>query len=206
MINQNKIKTFEGGFSTDSIENVEKQNTYQKALCGRLYSKNGVFSFSAGEGTKLVYSNPNIVKYIGSVSFKDEFIAFCKVLKSEDFDSVITEICQTRLTASTFTIFVSNINSNNGIFIFENEFSENSTEVETCYTIETPPQNETNFNDNISCAGSGDNESIDLENYYIINNNVQSLQACNINNNELPVNNIDYYDALYSFSYDNNLN
>lgn len=206
MVNLNKIKTFEGGYSTDLTDNVEPKNTYQKAVNGRLYSKNGVFSFSGGKGTKLVYSNPNIVKYIGSVAFKDEFIAFAKVLKNENFDSVITEVCQTNITANTFIVNVDENNSVLGEFTFNNEFVQFSNETEICYTIETPPENEANFNNNISCADSNTNESINLEDYYILNANVQSLQTCNINNNETPVNNIDYYDALYSFSYNDDLN
>ena len=80
MKNFRKVKSFEGGYSTDLTNNIEKDNTFQKALGGRLYSKDGVFSFSGGAGSKLIYDNANIVKYLGFHSFKDEIVVFAKCL------------------------------------------------------------------------------------------------------------------------------
>lgn len=83
MINISKTKTFEGGYSVDLNDNAEKSNTFQKATNGRLFVKNNVLAFSAGKGTRLVYQNEKIVKYLGYFSFKDQVLIFAKCLKED---------------------------------------------------------------------------------------------------------------------------
>jgi hypothetical protein len=202
MINFNKINTFEGGNSKDLTENVEKKNTYSKGLNGRIYSENNVFSFSSIEGTKLVYQNAQIVKWLGYYSFREETIVMAKVLKPTGAgEGVESEVCEQIISSSSGSN-TSDVTA--GLKItFSDEISSNSSVVESCYTVVTPVSDPTDFEMNYSDI-TQESQSIDFGEYYEERVNVADFSICPINNNQVPVNNKDYYDAFYSFTLDDN--
>lgn len=203
MVNFNKIKGVAGGYSTDLLDNIERKDTYQKAIGGRIYSDNGVMSFSGGKGTKLVYQNSNIVKYLGSRSFKDELIVFAKVIKGVTLGGNVETICSTTLYSNSFTI-VGDANSATPISL-TTEITDNSTIGEDCYDIETPADNPIDFDPPFTSEGDTSLE-IDLSEYYQEDSSVPNKATCDLNKNEVPMNNLVYNDAIYSFRIDSNYN
>jgi hypothetical protein len=203
MINFKDVRTLEGGYSIDLTDNIEKKNTYQKGIGGRLYSKNGVVSFSGGAGTKLIYENINIVKYIGSHSFKDEILVFAKCIKGTSLGGSTQTVYKTIINANSFTI--SNPSTTNAPVAIINELSDNSSIEETSYQEFLPPINPTNFEENFTCLD--DNiVNVNLDDYYSENANVSNKTVCSLNLDEIPVNNIDYDDCLITLKYDDNQN
>ena len=203
MENFDKTKTFEGGHSTSLTDNVERENTFQKGVNGRLYSKNGVLSFSAVKGSKLVYQNNKIVKYLGYFSFKDEVIVFAKCLKSIVGPGLETEVCDINIDADSFVI-IDDVTAGTVISILS-EITDNTLETEECYTITTPPNDNTVFDTQYSCTGTSELE-IDFEEYYGTHLGVPGYKACSLNLNETPINNIDYYDCIISLKLDDDFN
>lgn len=205
MINFRDIRTLEGGYSTDLTNNVEKRNTYQKGFAGRLYSKDGVLSFSGGAGTKLIYKNNEIVKYLGYYSFKDEIIVFAKCLKSVSVGGTTKQICNTVLTADSFDL--ENNADNNVPLTVSTEILDNTDITEDCYNVTLPPENPSDFEINFSCENSSSVEDeIDYDSYFKENNNVANRGVCSINEDEIPINNIDYNDCILSLKEDDSFN
>lgn len=200
MVNFRKIKTFDGGYSIDTTNNIESQKTYQKAISGRLYSKDGVFSFSGGKGTKLVYQNNIIVKYLHYNSFKDETIIFAKCIKGIALGGTTETRERTILTANSFTL-ENDADDNTPIAIVD-EITQNSLEELEEYTVYVPNENPLDFEVNFSDVDD-DNEPVDLSKYYIENANVQNKTTCSLNLNEIPINNLEYDDCLLSLKKDN---
>ncbi len=200
MINFKKTRSLEGGYSTDITDNVERKNTYQKAIGGRLYSKNGVLSFSGGKGTKLVYNNPEIVRYLGYYSFKDEIIVFAKCLKSATLGGSVETICTTNLIANSFNL-IDDAN-NNVAQTISTEITDNTSINEDCYEVESPAVNPADFDTDFACDDSGAPTEINFGEYYTENANVPNQLTCALNTNEIPVNNAKYYDCIYTLKLD----
>lgn len=203
MINFKDIRTLEGGYSIDLTDNIEKKNTYQKAIGGRLWSKNGVVSFSGGSGTKLVYDNPNIVKYIGAHSFKDEILVFAKCIKGTTLGGTTQTVFKSIINSNSFSL--SDLSTNNVPLVVLNEISDNSSVEETSYEEYLPPTDPTNFEENFTCLDDSSVE-VDISGYYQENANVANKTNCSLNLNEIPINNIDYDDCLLTLKYDNDNN
>jgi hypothetical protein len=199
-MNFDVIRTFEGGYSTDSHDNLEKKNTFQKGVNGRIYSKNGVFSFKAIKGSRLVYSNSSIVKYLGSFSFSEELIVMAKC----DGTLISSETLNTKQVTysydENFEISLKGEESN-----ITNETVEGKNVVTSLERSLTIQESETDVNTMYSCNGILD-EEIDLSEYYSLNFNVAEVSVCEININEIPENNKTYLDCIYSFKKDNNGN
>ena len=204
MINFKLTRTLEGGYSTDITDNVERRNTYQKGIGGRLYSKNGVFSFSGGKGSKLIYQNSDIVRYLGFYSFKDEMIVFAKCIKGTTLGGTVETICNTNLIANTFTL--SDDSSNNVPQTISTEIDDNTSIDEECFDVETPATNPADFETNFSCDDNQISQDIDTSEYYTENANVPNSKTCQLNLNEVPLNNEIYNDCIYSMAHDDNFN
>ena len=203
MRNFKSVRTFEDGHSTDLKDNLERGNTFQKGINGRLYNNNGVLSFNAIEGSKLVYSNNQIVKYLGYHSFDDEIIVFAKCLKPEDNSSGsgnTEQICETSISSNSF-VLASPLNIDDPLSV-TSEISDNSTETENCYTVTNPPENETDFELNYSCDGLSSDVEIDFGEYYGLNPNVPNFLNCSINQDIVPLHNEIFDDCIYSFKID----
>ena len=77
---------FFNGMKKDRIQNFEESKTYFFGQNGRLYSHEGVLSFSSIEGTVNVMDEPRVIKYLGDFSFKDELIVIAKVKNEGEFN------------------------------------------------------------------------------------------------------------------------
>src|SRR5690606_5743872 len=124
------------------VNNVEPKNGYVKGVNGRLYSKDGMVAFCAGAGTKLVYQNNEIVKYLGYYSFQDEIILFAKCLKTT-MSITEEEVCNDFIIANFF-----HVESFSDTISLTNEFSSNSEEMEVCETVPIENIDETDFENN----------------------------------------------------------
>ena len=194
-MNFDVIRTFEGGWKTDLKDNIERKNTAQKIINSRLYASNGVFSISAVSGGRVIYQNQRIVKYLGFSEFDDELIVFAKCLKPEDLDSTEEEVCVTSLLTSPFQIVVSP--SYNTPINIDSELTDNSSEQENCYTETIPAINPLDFEINFACDDAA-GEEVDFGEYYNENIFVPNFALCSSNENEVPRNNVDYLDCIYS--------
>ena len=204
MINFDKTQTFEGGYSTDITDNIERKNTFAKNVNGRLYSKNGVFSISSVDGGKLIYQNNQIVKYLGFHSFRDETLVFAKCLKPTLGPPNEEQVCTTIIESRNFEI---GSFTNTADLQLTNEFSVNSGEFESCYDVVVPEESDTDFEIKFACDGvAGNVESIDLKTYYGTYQDVPNFETCTINLGEIPINNLEYYDCIISLKHDNDFN
>lgn len=77
-INYEALNVFIEGMKSDWAQHAESSKSYNYGKNGRLYSHDGVVSFSSIQGTKEVYRNNFIAKYIGACAFEDELILFAK--------------------------------------------------------------------------------------------------------------------------------
>jgi hypothetical protein len=199
MINFTTINTFEGGNSKDLTENVEKKNTFIKGLNGRIYSKNGVFSFASIKGSKLAYQNTDIVKWLGSYSFRDEAIVFAKCRKpvgaGEGFEQEITE----NIVSSESSEIIFDVNPGVTIQNTDGLILAKSSIIESTYTVVTPVEDPTDFNVPYSDIQE-ETATIDFGEYFEERMNVADFNLCNINLNQLPINNLKYYDTIISFT------
>lgn len=204
MKNFELVRTFEDGYSTDLKDNLERKNTFQKGINGRLYEKNGTLAFNAIEGSKLVYTNNQLVKYLGFHSFRDEFLVFAKCLKTLNNDESTEEICSTTIVASNFLL--SKRGDDLTPFDLSTEITDNTSIVENCYTVTNPLENEGDFQLNFSCGDLTTDLDIDFGEYFEENVNLPNLGACSINNNQIGIHNEVYDDCIYSFKLDDNYN
>jgi hypothetical protein len=198
MINLDFIKTLEGGMSNGFVDNVEGKNTYTKGINGRLYSDNGTISFAAGKGTKLVYENEQIVKYLGYYSFQNELIVFAKCLKAAATQTVNT-VCTKTINVSFFTV-----STNLTSIALTTEFSDNSEEIEICQDVTITVHDETDFQLNFNC-GDVTTDTVNMDDYFLEDLTVQNLLNCNLSTGSVPMNNRKYYDCILSLKKSNNV-
>lgn len=76
--NYEVLNNFIEGMRGDFDQHAESKSSYEFGLNGRLYSHNGAVSFSSIRGTKEVFRNEGIIKYLGYYAFEDELILFLK--------------------------------------------------------------------------------------------------------------------------------
>lgn len=195
MINFRKVNSLEGGLSTDLTDNIERKNTYSKSVGGRLFSKNGVMSLSGGAGTKLIYENQDIVKYLGFYSFEDEIIVLAKCVKGLSAGGSTETVYNNLLTASSF--FLEKNSTDNSAFELSSEISDSTQGSQNSYEVHTPAENPADFKVPYSIEGNI-TEEFDYSLYYKINNNIRNEQACDIDINEILINNLDYDDCFLS--------
>jgi len=199
MINFKTQNTFEGGHSNGLAENFEKKNTFVEGTNGRIYSDNGILSFTSIKGSKLVYQNSQIVKYLGVHSFRDEAIVMAKVLKpTGSGQGTETEVCEQVVNSESFNLF-SNVTAGAIINNPDNKIIANSGVVESCYTVITPVVDPTDFQNPYSEV-TEETGSINFGEYYNGRINVANYELCNVNLNTIPINNSLYYDAFFSFT------
>lgn len=199
MRNTITTNTFHEGHSTDLVDNVESNKTFEKGWNGRLYSKNGKISLRSIKGSEVVFANDTIIKYLGFHSFKDEIIVFVKSLKvtSTEFEETETEV---KSVSASFFEKVISIDETSAVY-FNNELSNNSEETITSYATIVVIPVDGNFDIDFSCGELND-EEIDMNAYFKVNRNTPNFQSCTINTGEVPLNNKDFYDAIYSLKPD----
>lgn len=201
MKNFEELHLFVKGMKGDFDNHGEDPQSFQKGINGRLYSKNGTISYSSIEGTKKIYENINIVKYLGFFPFKDELICFVKGMPELITDDIGTIEYQTqkRLVATSIDFeipygsssAVVDINSNVSEFLFE-------------VPVFIPAENPFNFSNNVSCTQDEISE-IDFSEYFSENLDFENLNICNVNLdlNDFE-NNKDFIDVIISLKKDDN--
>lgn len=189
-MNYDVLHQFFEGYKTDLDNHAEGNKSFVKGINGRLFSENGILSYSSINGTKRVYENPDIVKYLGWAAFKDELIVFTKVqAELAEEEQTCTDVVN--LITKPITINYPYSAGN----IFEGYYDE--TVVEVC--IPSVPIDENEFNTPISCVGPEN----DVSDYGDLFNQIPvlPLEYCPIFDNDVPVNNQQYKDAVWSFTY-----
>ncbi len=190
--NYNVLHTFVEGLKADFINHAESNNSYQNSLNGRLYSRNGILSFSSISGTKKVWKNSSLKKYLGYWAFDDELIIFCKSVKEIDENNQDPDIdyeLKKQLTIKNFSVDVP-FGLNSKTVDIEPYISEISIAIPVNPNTNIPLLINIPFN----CELSSD-EEIDLSNYYdeII---TSDSKICSIPININPESNLE--DRIYS--------
>lgn len=191
-VNFDVLHTFVEGLRGDFENHAESNKAMIEAVNGRLFSENGVLSYSSLKGTKKIYENPDIKKYLGYFAFKDELILFTKCAKDlvppvvVCTENLVVTVSESDFSSDTDTI--SNLN-------FDSLIS--SVSVETC--VPEVPVDENDFSQSVSCAD--DVSNIDDYGDLFQEYPMLPLVYCSINSIDVPVNNEVYGDAIWSLKY-----
>lgn len=200
--NSEVLHSFIEGMKTDFHNNAESNKSFEKGQNGRLYSENGMISYSCLKGTKEVFSNPSIVKYLGYYAFEDELILFMKALpeyNSSEGTVSYTEI--KKIIAKTINT-QNDIPYNNCVVFFDGAISEVIQQV-PIYTADEDPLN---FKTPLSCVTGLDGEFNSSE-YYASNFDFANFENCGIGANQQNYdNNVDFIDVIVSLKKDSSNN
>jgi hypothetical protein len=194
------VSTFQKGWSFDIDDNLEQPGNITKGVNGRIYSVNGKYAFNFIEGSKVEYENENIVAYLGAHSFKDEFLAFCKILKTEDLPTQTTEEESYQIATNVFTL-----ESATDTISLVSEFTDNSDFITNTVTVTVTDSDPNDFEINYSEIPN-ENDEVNLGEYYNFYTADTNRVSCPINLTNIPPNNSEYFDALFLFSKDDNGN
>jgi hypothetical protein len=195
--NYEYLHHFVEGLKGDFDQHAESKDSYQDSKNGRLYSHNGAISFSSIKGTKEVYVNNSIVKYLGYWAFEDELIIFVKG------NLPIGSIGNTTVTYQTVNNLVANSFSvsetTNSITI---DLEPNVVFTTFELPIYSQVQNPLEFEIPFSCDENPADE-IDLSEYYeeVLSN--ANFQVCQLEGDQSFENNAVYIDLIYSLKKDN---
>src|SRR5690606_28195630 len=94
-LNYEQLHLFFKGYQSDMDDHAESQEesqSYNKARNLRLFSENGILSLESITGTKKVYENNNIIKYLGWYAFADELILFTKTNLSPENPNIVDQV------------------------------------------------------------------------------------------------------------------
>ena len=192
--NYESLHRFIEGLRNDLDNHVKTENSYQDAWNGRLYSHNGIVSFSSIKGTTKVYENQDVIKILGYWSFDDELILIVKHAKpivSPSPNPPTTE------TIEILTAFNKTVSSETD----EVEFTlENSIELSS-YEVEVDEDNTINYgyDQPFSCVDSN-GDQIDYTEYYEEVLTENNFKICNLIETNNFDNNQDYLDAFISIT------
>lgn len=192
--NKEYLHSFIKGWQKDMDDHSESNETYDEGENGRLISENGSLSYVAVTGSLLVYENTDIVKYLGSYSFKDELIVFGKCSASlspiETEDKTIIEILVSDFDISSSTNII------NGI-----DFSDKYEVVETIIQVPIIPIDEDEFKQNFSEIDDVVPDDPTFGNLFKTLPYLP-VTSCSISENDIPINNEIYKDFILSLTYD----
>lgn len=192
-LNYEQIHLLLKGHQVDLDNHAESNESYSHSINLRLYSENGVLSLETLQGTKPVNHNSETVKYLGSWAFSDELIVFVKTelpIPEDDYTTV-EELFIDVNDSDSFS-------ETDSISSFDFDSNINATILEL--PVINPVDNPDDFEQNISCVESQGVEEGDVLGLYI--RKVYDLtKVCPLNNEEIPINNTEYRDAIYSMSY-----
>ena len=195
--NYEVLHHFIEGMRGDFDQHAETNNSYQNGVNGRLYSHNGVVSYSSIKGTKQVYVNTGIVKYLGYWAFEDELIIFVKCLPNTTSSGGTGTVEYETITQLVARSFGANSNTNTVVIDIDSHVSENTYQIPV-YTADANPLE---FTIPLSCVPNSENE-IDFTEYYdeILNQN--NFESCSLINNGSLENNREYIDCVFSLKKD----
>lgn len=191
------LHQFVNGFQKDLDDNAEKNDSYQEGINGRLYSKNGVLSYSSIQGTVEVYNNPKIVKYLGYWPFLDSLAIFVKHIPTAGRLPEDPGYSDEDLTVISSNFFDVVIPFGSTEISFLNQIHSNTTSEVVTIPVKNPnPLNDDDYDQDLSCI-TGSGETIDYDDYYIAYPN-NTDEACSLELlDETPLNNEDFSDAIY---------
>ena len=196
-VNYDQLHTFMKGFQIDLDNHAENSETYSKGINGRLISENGILSFVSIAGTKKVYDNNAIKKYLGWYAFNDELIVFVKTtlpIPTTNF-ATVTVI---NYIANNFTATAAPGSTSILTFDFEGAFSIYNYDVNVLDPVEDPDD----FIQNLSCV----NDTLVPDGDYLELFSVKPftpIEICDINT-QIPINNNVWRDGIYSLKFDAN--
>ncbi len=193
--------SFEEGQKSDLDNSIKGSKGYVLGEHARLHSIDGTLALVSVEGTKEIYNNNKIVRYLGAASFKDQLIVFAKCSGVDvNFGGVIyVPVVKTIIFADNLEVELIS-----GSFSFTNELTSNS--VVTTYTeniAQPAPPEEIDINDNYA-PEDGSSGAIDFDSYYTLNVNVPIFGTCPVTEQTIPVNNENFADCIISIQKDSN--
>lgn len=194
--NYESLNRFIEGLRNDLDNHVKTENSYQNGINGRLYSHNGIVSFSSLKGTTKVHEDENIISILGNWAFDDELILIVKYAKEESSKPVSNSKKETIQKLIAYNKTVSS--ESNDV-----TFSLASSIELTSYQVDVDEDNTINYgyDQPFSCVDSSGDE-INYTEYYeeIFTNN--NFTTCNLIESNDFGNNKDYLDAFISISKD----
>lgn len=200
--NSEVLHSFIEGMKTDFHNNVESNKSFEKGQNGRLYSNNGTISYSCLKGTKQVFSNSNIVKYLGYYAFEDELILFLKALPQYTSNEGTVSFTEIKILIAKTVNTQNDIPYNNCLVILDGGIEEVIQQIPT-YTADEDPLN---FDLPISCV-SNINEVFDPSEYFTSNFDFTNFETCSIGQNQQNFdNNTDFIDVIVSLKKDSSNN
>lgn len=197
-INYEALNVFVEGLRGDFANHVESSKSYSNSKNGRLYSHNGVISFSSIKGTKEVYKNPFIVKFIGGWAFDDELIIIVKADRekieqssgdeNDDFEVIDVE----KIVSSFLKIEIPAADSSATI-----DFDQSVKSVIVREIVPTEDQESVIFDIPFSEVENS-NDQVDLTEYFQEMINSSNYELCPMTEHSIPEPNILYLDCVYS--------
>lgn len=196
-LNNIEFHFFSKGWTVDLDNHAEKPEGYTDSWNGRLHAEDGTLAFTSVNGSKLVYENNLIVRYNGFYSFEDELIVIAK--------GTFPVVVQETIPQEVLQIAVNNFSvSGEGIEILGIDFENNFTTTSVIIQVPVVSIDEDDFKQNLTSVESS-NEIDDTYNglFTPLLYNPISPIICSIPGQEdVPINNIDFNDAIISFKID----
>lgn len=190
--NTQALHQFVQGMRTDFDNHAESDKSYQNGLNGRIFSENGIFSYSSIKGTIEIYNNPSIIKYLGYCAFNDELLLIVKLNPTR------TETVN-RLTTNDFSISIPYPEPK---VSFTNQINLNTTVESVEIPILEENEEIIKFDDNFSSTVDPD-ETIDYSLFYETYSGIFDIAICSIDSSETSFpNNEKYLDAFISLTLD----
>lgn len=191
IVNQESIHIFSDGYQVDLHNNADSNKSYQKGINGRLYSHNGVISFSSLNGTKHVYENSKIVKVLGGWGFSDEMILLCKIEKGHYTPPTIDKIEKDFLISKNFSI---DIEHNEEYIQFNDLIDQNIESLSIEEDVIIPPTKSSPVDNNEFCED--EETEIDYSDYFTTIP-TDDIEVCDLSITEFE-NNVLYDDMILS--------
>lgn len=192
-LNFEQLHVFIEGMKNSRESHAEENKSYEYGLNGRLYSNNGVLSYSSIKGTVEIYNDPNIVKYLGFYAFVDELVVFVKYNK---YATGSTTVVTTTITGQNLII---NIPFGSNIHNFNGELLSGAEEIFNTVIEDLPVYEEAVLENNYEEVP--ENQTIDLSDYYNLSGtNIPNYEICDLSNIQQYEYNEQYSDAIIVFT------
>lgn len=196
-LNYEQLHLFFKGYQSDMDDHAESQEesqSYNKARNLRLFSENGILSLESITGTKKVYENNNIIKYLGWYAFADELILFTKTNLSPENPNIVDQVIKGVIIQSyDAESFSDTINFG---------FAPKMTYYQTTIPAYVDVEDEDSFNQKLSCISNGNIQEGDYVGLFD-SVPITPEKLCPLYNGAIPPNNEEYADAIWSLKFNN---
>lgn len=192
-LNQDEFHSFIKGWQKDLENHAERSESFDDAKNMRLYSINGTMALSALPGTREVYNNVEIKRYLGYWGFKDELIVFVKAetsLSEIEYETkTITEV-----TVQNFEVSAGPLENTITGVSFDGKYNQFDIDIQVPIIIANPDD----FNQNVSDVPNTNTIDATFNGLFIPSAFIPNT-ACPLNENN--PNGGEYKDAILSFKY-----